>query len=79
MSKAFSKMLIDRGIYSGRKNYSKVRPKGIYLLSPSAWRKAKVLQDSTDLSYEILMNQYYIATKKIKLSDNHNHNETKDK
>lgn len=67
MSKTFSEMLIERGIYPGAKKYEKVRPRGIYMLFPGMWKTAKQLERTTDLSYEMLMNQYHIAESRYRL------------
>jgi len=60
----FSSALINRGVYPGRRKYSKVVPRGIYKLSPLAWKQAKQLERTRDFSYEILMNQYRMSAAK---------------
>lgn len=60
----FSEMLIARGIKPGNKKYSKVTPKGIYKLSPKAWRLAAALENATDYSYDILMADFKTALAK---------------
>lgn len=67
MSKTFSEMLIERGVYPGRRLYERVRPRGIYMLLPSMWREAKRMEQSVDFTYEILMNDYKRAVLKNQL------------
>ena len=64
----FSDMLIERGIRPGMKKYASVRPRDFYMLLPSAWKQARQLEQATDMSYDILMNQYKIAEAKQRLS-----------
>lgn len=67
MDKTFSEMLIERGVTPNAKKYSKVTPKGIYKLFPSMWKTAKQLEQSTDFTYDILMNQYHLAESRYRL------------
>jgi hypothetical protein len=60
-SKEFSQMLIAKGVYPGKKEYSSVKPRGIYKLMPSMWRTARLLEQKEDRSYYELMNQYRMA------------------
>lgn len=68
MTKSFSEMLIERGVQPGMKKYTEVRPRGIYMLLPSMWHKAKSLEQLTDTSYDELMNEYRIAVAKQQLT-----------
>lgn len=63
-----SNMLRQRGLYPGKKMYSKVTPKGLYKFLPSMWRKAKLIGQVNDYSYEQLMIQAEIALAKGRLS-----------
>lgn len=67
MKKTFSEMLIERGVRPGLKKYEKVRPRGIFMLFPSMWKQAKLMEQLEDKSYDILMLQYQTAVFKHQL------------
>jgi hypothetical protein len=60
--KTFSEMLIERGVRPGLKKYNKVTPRGMYKLMPSMWRKAKLLEQVEDSTYNELMAHYKTAS-----------------
>lgn len=63
----FSEALINRGITPDKKLYEKVTPRGLYKLSPWAWKQAKLMDDARDMSYFELMNQCRMAVAKQEL------------
>ena len=55
--------LIKRGIHPDKKLYKSVRPKGLLLLSPRAWRSAKIIEKTVDTTHLEMMASYERAIK----------------